>query len=75
MGGALLTTEQGLLVDEKARVLNEETKEPMEGFFAAGDCSGGFFVNNYPCLLPGIACGRSMTFGIKAVKVAGGIDA
>ncbi|MBP3519725.1 MAG: FAD-binding protein [Oscillospiraceae bacterium] len=74
MGGALLTTEQGLLVDEKARVLNAETNEPMEGLFAAGDCSGGFFVNNYPCLLPGIACGRSMTFGIKAVKVAGGID-
>ena len=75
MGGSLLTTEQGLLVDGKARVLNEETKAPMEGFFAAGDCSGGFFYNNYPCLLPGIACGRSMTFGIKAVKVAAGIDA
>ena len=75
MGGALLTTEQGLLVDAEARVLNAETNEPMEGLFAAGDCSGGFFVNNYPCLLPGIACGRSMTFGIKAVKVAGGIDA
>ena len=74
MGGALLTTEQGLLVDEKARVLNAETNEPMEGLFAAGDCSGGFFVNNYPCLLPGIACGRSMTFGIKAVKVAGGLE-
>ena len=57
-----------------ARVLNAETNEPMEGLFAAGDCSGGFFDNNYPCLLPGIACGRSMTFGIKAVKVAGGID-
>lgn len=75
MGGALLTTEQGLMVDAKARVLNEETKEAMEGLFAAGDCSGGFFYNNYPCLLPGIACGRSMTFGIKAVKVAAGIDA
>lgn len=75
MGGALLTTEQGLLVDAKARVLDGETKEPLEGFFAAGDCSGGFFYNNYPCLLPGIACGRSMTFGIKAVKVAAGIDA
>ena len=75
MGGALLTTEQGLLVDEKARVLNAETTEPMEGLFAAGDCSGGFFVNNYPCLLPGIAMGRTMTFAIKAVKVAGGLEA
>lgn len=74
MGGSLLTTEQGLLVDAEARVLNAETNEPMEGLFAAGDCSGGFFVNNYPCLLPGIACGRSMTFGIKAVKVAGGLE-
>ena len=74
MGGSLLTTEQGLLVDPEARVLNAGTNEPMEGLFAAGDCSGGFFVNNYPCLLPGIACGRSMTFGIKAVKVAAGIN-
>lgn len=75
MGGALLTTEQGLLVDEKSRVLDAETKEPLEGFFAAGDCSGGFFYNNYPCLMPGVACSKAMTFGIKSVKVAAGIDA
>ncbi len=37
-----------------------------------GDCSGGFFVNNYPCLMAGIAMGRTMTFAIKAVKVAMG---
>ena len=33
-----------------------------------GDNSGGFFYNNYPCVMPGIAMGRNMTFAIKAVK-------
>lgn len=74
MGAVILTTEQGLLVDENSRVLDAETKEPLDGLFAAGDCAGGFFINNYPCLMPGVACSKAMTFGIKSVKVAAGID-
>lgn len=73
MGACLLTTEQGLLCDEKARVLNAD-REPMEGLYVCGDNAGGFFVNNYPCLMAGIAMGRNMTFAIKAVKVATGKD-
>lgn len=72
MGAVILTTEQGLLVDENSRVLNAQN-EPFEGLFAAGDCSGGFFYNNYPCLMPGVACSKAMTFGIKSVKVAAGL--
>ena len=71
MGACLLTTEQGILIDENARAI-DENREPIDGLFVTGDCSGGFFVNNYPCLMAGIAMGRTMTFGIKAVKVAFG---
>lgn len=71
MGACLLTTEQGILINEKAQAV-DDSSEPIAGLFVTGDCSGGFFVNNYPCLMAGIAMGRTMTFGIKAVKVAFG---
>ena len=71
MGACLLTTLQGILVNEKAQALGVDG-QPIDGLFVTGDCSGGFFVNNYPCLMPGIAMGRTMTFAIKAVKVASG---
>ena len=71
MGACLLTTEQGILINEKAQAV-DENREPIPGLFVTGDCSGGFFVNNYPCLMAGIAMGRTMTFAIKAVKVAMG---
>ena len=71
LGACLLTTEQGILINEKAQAI-DENREPIPGLFVTGDCSGGFFVNNYPCLMAGIAMGRTMTFAIKAVKVAFG---
>ena len=71
LGACLLTTEQGILINEKAQAI-DENREPIPGLFVTGDCSGGFFVNNYPCLMAGIAMGRTMTFAIKAVKVAMG---
>lgn len=74
MGACLLTTLQGILIDENSRALDNDG-QPIDGLFVCGDCSGGFFVNNYPCLMPGIALGRNMTHAIKAVKVALGEDA
>ena len=74
MGACILTTEQGILVNEKAQAL-DEARQPIDGLFVTGDCTGGFFVDNYPCLMPGIAMGRTMTFAIKAVKVAMGEEA
>ncbi len=71
MGACLLTTEQGILINENAQAI-DDNREPIEGLFVTGDCSGGFFVNNYPCLMAGIAMGRTMTFALKAVKVAFG---
>ena len=42
---------------------------PIEGLYATGDCTGGFFAHNYPNLFTGLACGRTMTFGRRAAKI------
>ncbi len=73
MGACILCTEQGLLCDENAAVTGVDGK-PIPGLYVTGDMSGGFFVNNYPCLMPGIAMGRTMTFAIKAIKQMGGLE-
>lgn len=74
MGACILTTEQGILCNEKAQVV-DEAGEVINGLFVCGDNAGGFFVDNYPCLMPGVAMGRNMTFAIKAIKVASGEEA
>lgn len=43
--------------------------EPIEGLYAAGDCSGGFFAHNYPEYIVGVAIGRTLTFGRIAGEV------
>jgi hypothetical protein len=73
LGASLLTTEQGIAINEKTQALDEE-RNPIEGLYITGDMSGSFFANNYPCLMPGIACGRTMTFAIKAVKQMAGLE-
>ena len=74
MGACILCTLQGILVNEKAEAL-DTNNQPIPGLYVTGDMSGGFFVDNYPCLMPGIAMGRTMTFALKAVKVAMGEEA
>ena len=74
MGACILCTLQGILVNEKAEAL-DTNNQPIPGLYVTGDISGGFFVDNYPCLMPGIAMGRTMTFALKAVKVAMGEEA
>jgi hypothetical protein len=74
LGACLLTTEQGILCDAKARVKSADGGI-IENLYVCGDNAGGFFYNNYPCVMPGIAMGRNMTFAIKAVKMAFGEDA
>lgn len=70
-GACLLTTEQGILCNEKAQVV-DKNKDVIPNLYVCGDNAGGFFVNNYPCVFAGIAMGRNMTFAIKAVKMAFG---
>lgn len=69
MGACLLTTEQGILCNAKAQV-KDKNGDAIDGLYVCGDNAGGFFYNNYPCVMPGIAMGRNMTFAIKAVKTA-----
>ncbi len=73
LGASLLTTEQGIAINENTQALDED-RNPIEGLYVTGDMSGSFFANNYPCLMPGIACGRTLTFAIKAVKQMGGLE-
>ncbi len=73
LGASLLTTEQGIEIDENTQAL-DDNKEPIKGLYITGDMSGSFFANNYPCLMPGVACGRTLTFAIKAIKQMAGID-
>lgn len=70
-GGSLLTTEQGLRIDENMRVL-DKSRKPIEGLFAAGDCSGSMFSGNYPELLVACACGRTVTFGRHIARYLAG---
>ena len=67
-----LTTLDGVRINTDMQVLRENGSV-IEGLFAAGDCSGGFFANNYPNLFTGLACGRSMTFGRHAALVLSGM--
>lgn len=73
LGASLLTTEQGIAINEKTQAL-DENRNPIEGLYITGDMSGSFFANNYPCLMPGVACGRTLTFAIKAIKQMGGLE-
>ncbi len=73
LGASLLTTEQGIAINENTQALDED-RNPIEGLYITGDMSGSFFANNYPCLMPGVACGRTLTFAIKAIKQMGGLE-
>ena len=72
LGASLLTTEQGIAINEKGQAL-DTNNEPMPGLYITGDMSGSFFANNYPCLMAGVAMGRTMTFAIKAIKQMAGL--
>ena len=74
LGACILTTEQGILCNTKAQVKTPDDGV-IENLYVCGDNAGGFFYNNYPCVMPGIAMGRNMTFAIKAVKTAFGLEA
>lgn len=66
-GGSLLTTCDGLRINEEMQVLNSAA-EPIEGLYAIGDCSGSYFANNYPEYLIGAAAGRTLTQGRHVIR-------
>ena len=59
-GAWQLATFDGLLINTHMQVLNQDN-DPIEGLYALGDCSGGFFCVSYPNLFTGLACGRTNT--------------
>ena len=72
LGASLLTTEQGIAINEKGQALDNDNK-PMPGLYITGDMSGSFFANNYPCLMAGVAMGRTLTFAMKSIKQMAGL--
>lgn len=66
LGGSLLTTCDGIRINPDMQALKTDGTV-LEGLYVTGDCSGSMFANNYPELMPGIACGRTLTFAIHAV--------
>ena len=73
LGASLLTTEQGIAINEKGQAL-DNNNQPMEGLYITGDMSGSFFANNYPCLMAGVAMGRTLTYAMKAIKQMAGLE-
>jgi len=63
-----LTTLDGCRINTDMQVIRQDGT-PIEGLWATGDVTGGFFANNYPNLFTGLACGRTMTFGRRAAKI------
>ena len=63
-----LTTLNGCRINTDMQVIREDGT-PIEGLYATGDCTGGFFAQTYPNLFTGLACGRTMTFGRRAAKI------
>lgn len=66
---SILATVSGLVVDYNCNVLDYDN-EPIEGLFAAGGASGGFFSGNYPRHIFGPSVGRCVTFGYVAGQTA-----
>lgn len=62
IGGLLLCTLDGIVVNEKAQAL-DENNNPIEGLYVIGNDMGRFFHGTYPNLAVGNAAGRSATYG------------
>ena len=73
LGASLLCSMQGISITPNCQA-KDDNNDPIPGLYVTGDMSGSFFANNYPCVMGGTACGRTMTFAIKAIKQMAGID-
>lgn len=69
IGGRLLATLDGLRVNTKMQVINKQGNV-INGLYAAGNCSGGFFWGVYPDHIPGLTASHALTFGRLAGQFA-----
>lgn len=73
LGASLLCSLQGISITENCQA-KDDNNEPIPGLYVTGDMSGSFFQNNYPCVMGGTACGRTLTFAIKSIKQMAGLE-
>ena len=73
LGASLLCSMQGISITENCQA-KDSNNEPIPGLYITGDMSGSFFANNYPCLMAGVAMGRTLTFAMKAIKQMAGLE-
>ena len=69
MGGRLLATLDGLRINTKMEVI-DQNGDPIPHLYAAGNASGGFFWGSYPDRIPGLTCSHAQTFGRLAGQYA-----
>ena len=67
LGGMLMCTCDGLMVDDNMRVLDAEEK-PIEGLYAVGNNCGCFFAGCYPELIVGMTAGKAQVLGYVTGK-------
>ena len=68
-GTTLLVTMGGLKINENQQVIDADA-HPIEGLWAAGNCSGSFFFGDYPITISGASHGRACTGGRRAGQFA-----
>ena len=67
LGGLLLCTLDGIVIDEQFRAL-DENRTPIEGLYVLGNDSGSYYASTYPNLAAGTNAGRCVTHGMLCGK-------
>lgn len=67
--GYILCTMDGIQIDLNMNAV-DTNNEPIPGLYVVGNDSGGYFSGTYPNLSTGAACGRTVTFGRRAGRIA-----
>ncbi|MEL1136647.1 FAD-binding protein [Desulfitobacterium sp. THU1] len=69
--GRILCTMDGIQINTDMKAIDTDGNV-IEGLFVVGNDSGGYFSYTYPNLSTGAACGRTVTFGRRAGRIAAG---
>ena len=67
--GYILCTMDGIQIDQNMNAV-DTNNDPIPGLYVVGNDSGGYFSGTYPNLSTGAACGRTVTFGRRAGRIA-----
>ena len=67
--GYILCTMDGIQIDLNMNAV-DTNNEPIPGLYVVGNDSGAYFSGTYPNLSTGAACGRTVTFGRRAGRIA-----